>query len=154
LVKGVTYVVYVLPVVFSLIFGSVVMADILQEPGRELNLLRVGSIGGNLHDDPLKIIGLETQYSISEPIQIQVFVEEQSFSCGDLYVTIYIVGKENAVTQSGYFKQCFDDSNQFLPIEDQFSEIIDIPGRYELVVDMLDNDQENSITTSGEFIVK
>jgi hypothetical protein len=154
LVKGVTYVVYVLPVVFSLIFGSVVMADILQEPGRELNLLRVGSIGGTLHDDPLKIIGLETQYSISEPIQIQVFVDEQSFSCGDLYVTIYTVGKENAVTQSGYFKQCFDDSNQFLPIEEQFSEIIDIPGRYELVVDMLDNDQENSITTSGEFIVK
>jgi hypothetical protein len=154
LAKGVTYVVYVLPVVFSLIFGSVVMADILQEPGRELNLLRVGSIGGNFHDDSLKIIGLETQYSISEPIQIQVFVEEQSFSCGDLYITIYTFGKENAVTQSGYFKQCFDDSNQFLPIEEQFSEIIDIPGRYELVVDMLDADQENSITTSGEFTVK
>jgi hypothetical protein len=154
LAKGVTYVVYVLPVVFSLIFGSVVMADILQEPGRELNLLRVGSIGGNFHDDSLKIIGLETQYSISEPIQIQVFVEEQSFSCGDLYITIYTFGKENAVTQSGYFKQCFDESNQFLPIEEQFSEIIDIPGRYELVVDILDADQENSITTSGEFTVK
>jgi len=154
LAKGVTYVVYVLPVVFSLIFGSVVMADILQEPGRELNLLRVGSIGGNLHDDSLKIIGLETQYSISEPIQIQVFVEEQSFSCGDLYITIYTFGKENAVTQSGYFKQCFDDSNQFLPIEERFSEIIDIPGRYELVVDVLDANQENSITTSGEFTVK
>jgi hypothetical protein len=154
LAKGVTYVVYVLPVVFSLIFGSVVMADILQEPGRELNLLRVGSIGGNFHDDSLKIIGLETQYSISEPIQIQVSVEEQSFSCGDLYITIYTFGKENAVTQSGYFKQCFDESNQFLPIEEQFSEIIDIPGRYELVVDILDADQENSITTSGEFTVK
>ena len=131
-----------------------VMADILQEPGRELNLLRVGSIGGNFHDDSLKIIGLEKQYSISEPIQIQVFVEEQSFSCGDIYITIYTFGKENAVTQSGYFKQCFDESNQFLPIEEQFSEIIDIPGRYELVVDILDADQENSITTSGEFTVK
>ena len=35
MVRGVTYVVYVIPVVFSLIFGSIVMADILQEPGRE-----------------------------------------------------------------------------------------------------------------------
>jgi hypothetical protein len=152
MVKGVTYAVYVLPVVFSIIFGSIVMADILQEPGRELNLLRIDSIGGNSHDEPLKIIGLEKQYSVSEPIQIQVIVDDQSFSCGDLYLTIYTSGKENAITQSGYFEQCFGD-DQFLPLED-FSEIVDTPGRYELVVDMLDKNQKNSITTSEEFTVK
>ena len=150
--KGVTYVVYVLPVVFSIIFGSIVMADILQEPGRELDLLRIDSIGDISHDEPLKIIGLENQYSVSEPIQIQVIVDDQSFSCGDLYLTIYTSGKENAVTQNGYFEQCFAD-NQFLPLE-AFSEIIDTPGRYELVVDMLDKNQKNSITTSEEFTVK
>ena len=64
MVKGVTYVVYVLPVVFSIIFGSIVMADILQEPGRELNLLRIDSIGDNSHDEPLKIIGLEKYWWI------------------------------------------------------------------------------------------
>jgi hypothetical protein len=152
--KGVIYVVYVLPVVFSLIFGSIVMTDILQEPGRELNLLRVGSIGENSHDDSIEIIGLEKQYSISEPVQIQVIVDDPSFSCGDLYVTIFTSGKENAETQSGYFEQCFDNENPFLPLRERFSEIIDTPGRYELVVDMLDKNQKNSITTSEEFTVK
>ena len=154
MVKGVTYVVYVLPVVFSIIFGSIVMADILQEPGRELDLLRFDSIGDNSHDEPLKIIGLKNQYSVSEQIQIQVIVDDQSFSCGDLYLTIYTSGKENAVTQSGYFEQCFDNENPFLPLRERFSEIIDTPGRYEIVVDMLDKNQKNSITTSEEFIVK
>ena len=129
------------------------MVDILQEPGRELNLLRVGSIGEISHDKPIKIIGLEKQYSISEPVQIQVVVDDLSFSCGDLYVTIYTFGKENAITQSGYFKQCFDN-NSFLPLKENFSEIVDTPGRYELAVDMLDKNQKNSITTSEEFTVK
>ena len=114
--------------------------------------MRIDSIGDNSHDEPLKIIGLKNQYSVSEPIQIQVIVDDQSFSCGDLYITIYTSGKENAVTQSGYFEQCFGD-NQFFPLE-EFSEIVDTPGRYELVVDMLDKNQKNSITTSEEFTVK
>ena len=129
------------------------MVDILQEPGRELNLLRVGSIGESSHDKTIKIIGLEKQYSISEPVQIQVVVDDLSFSCGDLYVTIYTFGKENAITQSGYFKQCFDN-NSFLPLKENFSEIVDTPGRYEVVVDVLDKNQKNSITTSEEFTVK
>ena len=152
--RSVIYVVYVLPVVFSIIFGAIVMTDILQEPGRELNLLQVGSIGENQHNEPIKIIGLEKQYSVSDPVQVQITVDDLSFSCGDLYITIYTSGKENAVTQSGYFKQCFDGSDQFLPINEKFSEIVDTPGKYELVVDMLDKNQKNSITTSEEFIVK
>ncbi len=152
--RGGTYVVYVLPVVFSVIFGYVVMVDILQDPGRELNLLQVGLFEERLHSEPLEIIGLEKEYSISEPVQIQVIVDDQIFSCGDLYITIYTSEKENAVTQSGYFIQCFDDNNPFLPIKDRFSEVIDTPGQYELVVDMLDRNQKNSITTSEKFTVK
>ncbi len=152
--RGVTYVVYVLPIVFSVIFGSIVMVDILQDSGRELNLLQIGSIGESSPNESIKIIGLEQQYSISEPVQIQVIVDDLSFSCGDLYVTIYTSGKENSVTQSGYFEQCFDDKNPFLPNKERFSEIIDTPGQYELVVDMLDKNQKNSITTSEKFTVK
>jgi len=152
--RGVTYVVYVFPIVFSVIFGSIVMIDILQDSGRELNLLQIGSIGESSPNESLKIIGLEKQYSISEPVQIQVIVYDLSFSCGDLYVTIYTFGKENAVTQSGYFNQCFDDNNPFLPRKEKFSEIVDTPGRYELVIDILDKNQKNSITTSEEFTVK
>ncbi len=153
MVKGGTYVVFVLPVVFSVIFGSIVMMDILQEPGRELNLLQVGSIGEKLQGENMKIIGLEKQYSISEPVQVQVIVEDPSFSCGDLYITIY-ASNENAITQSGYFHQCFDIENPFLPSEESFSELVGIPGEYELVVDLLDQNQKNSITTSEKFTVK
>jgi hypothetical protein len=154
MVRGVTYVVYVIPVVFSLIFGSIVMADILQEPGRELNLLQFDSIGEKTHSQSIEIIGLEKEYSTSEPIQIQVIVEDSSFSCGDLYVTIYTSGKKNSITQSGYFEQCFDANNQFLPIRERFSEIIETPGKYEIVADMLDQNQKNSITIGKEFTVK
>ena len=153
MVRGVTFVVYVLPVVFSVIFGSVVMMDILQEPGRELNLMQVGSIGEISHTEPLEIIGLEEQYTVSEPVQIQVIIDDLSFSCGDLYITIYTID-ENAITQSGYFQQCFDEGKFFLPIDETFSEVVDIPGEYKLVVDFLDQNQKNSITTSEKFTVK
>ena len=133
MVKGVTYAVYVLPIVFSIIFGSIVMVDILQEPERELNLMRFGSIAENPNNENIEIFGLKTQYSVSEPIEIQISVNDPSFSCGDLYVTIYPSGDETALTQSGYFKQCFDANNSFLPIDDTFSEKIGIPGKYEIV---------------------
>lgn len=149
-----TYVVYVLPIIFSIIFGSIVMADILQEPGRELNLMRFNSIGEISHNEQIQIIGLEEQYSISNPVQIQVIVDDESFSCGDLYVTIYSSEKENAITQGGYFEQCFDDINRFLPLRERFSEVIDAPGQYEIVAEMLDQNQKNSITTSEKFTVK
>jgi len=154
MVRGVTYAVYVLPIVFSVIFGTVVMVDVLQEPGRELNLMRFGSISEKTNNENIEIFGLKTQYSISEPIEIQISVNDPSFSCGDLYVTIYSSGKETAITQSGYFKQCFDVDNSFLPIDDDFSEKIETPGKYEIVVDILDKSQKNSITTSEKFTVK
>ena len=154
MVRGVTYAVYVLPVVFSIIFGSVVMVDVLQESGRELNLMRFDSNSENSNSEEIEIFGLKTQYSISETIEIQISVNDPSFSCGDMYITIYPAGKETAFTQSGYFKQCFDANNSFLPIDDDFSEKIGIPGKYELVVDILDKDQKNSITTREKFTVK
>lgn len=37
--RGIVYVVFLLPVVVSVIFGFVVMVQILEDPGRELNML-------------------------------------------------------------------------------------------------------------------
>ncbi len=37
------FVVFVLPAIFSLVFGSAVMADILQKPDRELNMWPISS---------------------------------------------------------------------------------------------------------------
>jgi len=147
------YVVFILPIVLSIAFGSIVMADVLQSPDRELNMWRVGSTNTLTHDKSIKIIGLEKQYLASTPIEIQVNVDDPFFDCGDLYVVIYS-GKNTVITQSGFFKQCFDKNNVLLPIDDEFSEIIDAPGQYELVVKMNDQNQKSSITASGKFTIK
>ena len=147
------YVVFILPIVLSIAFGSVVMADILQSSDRELNMWRVGSTNTIIDDKSIQIIGLEKQYLASTPIEIQVNVDDPFFDCGDLYVVIYS-GKNTVITQSGFFKQCFDKNNVLLPIDDEFSEIIDAPGQYELVVKMNDQNQKSSITASGKFTIK
>ncbi len=144
------YVVFILPIVLSIAFGSIVMADVLQSSDRELNMWRVGPTN---NDKYIQIIGLEKQYLVSTPIEIQVNVDDPFFDCGDLYVTIYS-GKNTVITQSGFFKQCFDENNVLLPIDDEFSEIIDTPGQYELVVKMNDQNQKSSITASEKFTIK
>ena len=147
------YVVFILPIVLSIAFGSAVMADVLQSPDREINMWRVGS-NTLTHDKSIKIIGLETQYLVSTPIEIQVKIDDAFFDCGDLYVTIYSSGKNTVITQSGFFKQCFDENNALLPVGDEFSETIDTPGQYELVVKMNDQNQKSSITANEKFIIK
>ena len=146
-------VVFVLPVIFSIIFGSVVMADTLQKPDRELNMWPMSSSeNSSSHNSDLKIIGLSNQYLVSEPIEIQVKVSDTSFSCGDLYITIYTSGKSDVVTQAGFFNQCIENGTLF-PINDKFSKIITVPGSYQIVADIV-SDHLTNISTSGIFTVK
>ena len=146
-------VVFVLPVIFSIIFGSVVMADTLQKPDRELNMWPMSSSeNSSSHNSDLKIIGLSNQYLVSEPIEIQVKVNDISFSCGDLYITIYTSEKSDVVTQAGFFNQCIENGTLF-PINDKFSKIITVPGSYQIVADIVSDDLTN-ISTSGIFTVK
>ena len=147
------YVVFVLPIVLSIAFGTVVLIDILQSHDRELNMWPMGHSEIMKNDVDISIIGLENQYSISSPIQIQVKIDDSKFDCGDLYVTVYSE-KHTVVTQSGFLQQCFDDNDSLLPIDDDFSEILDKPGQYEIVVKMTDQNQKSSITTSGKFTIK
>ena len=146
-------VVFVLPVIFSIIFGSVVMADILQKPDRELNMWPMSfSEGSPSHDSTLKIIGLSNQYLVSEPIEIQVKISNSSFSCGDLYITIYTSGNSDVVTQDGFFNQCLKNGNLF-PINDKFSKVITVPGSYQVVATIVSNNLSN-ISTTGIFTIK
>ncbi|NJK77689.1 MAG: hypothetical protein HC944_01090 [Nanoarchaeota archaeon] len=147
------YIVFVLPVLISIAFATVVMADILQSPDRELDMWPMGKHNMMTDDESISIIGLEKQYSISTPIQIQVKIDDSQFDCGDLYVTVYSE-KDTIVTQSGFLQQCFDSNNSLLPIDDAFSEIIGTPGEYDLVVKMTDQNQKSSITASSKFTIK
>ena len=144
-------IVFILPVLFSIIFGSAVMADTLQKPDRELNMWPM-TFSGTSHSSDIKIIGLANQYSVSEPIEIQVKINDSSFTCGDLYVTVYVSGSSDVLTQSGFFNQCVKNGI-LLPNNDTFSKIIDSPGSYTIVADIVSTDLSNTSTT-GTFTIK
>ena len=147
-------VVFVLPIVFSLIFGSVVMADILQKPDRELNMWPMSSDRANAHQEKsLEILNLSSQYLVNEPIEIQIKVNDASFDCGDLYITIYSSSTNEVITQGGFLEQCFTSTNGLIPVNDKFSKSIDTPGSYKVVVDMVSKDLSNT-SSSSEFNVK
>ncbi|MBT8252304.1 MAG: hypothetical protein KJO99_05695 [Nitrosopumilus sp.] len=147
------FLVFVLPVIFSIVFGSAVMNDILDKPGRELNMWPMSfSEGFSSHKSPIEIIGLAKQYSTTAPVEIQIEIDDASFDCGDLYVTIYS-SSNDVITQGGYFEQCFDDVTGTIPINDEFSKIIDSPGSYEIVAEMVSK-QLQTISTRGTFTVK
>ena len=147
------FVVFVLPIIFSLVFGSAVMADILQKPDRKLDLWPTSSSEGfSSYTAPIEIVGLSKQYSTSEPIEIQVKIGDASFDCGDLYVTIYSTGKNDVITQGGFFEQCFEKGSKILPVGDEFSKVIDTPGSYKIVVEMVSEKLMN-ISTSGTFTI-
>ena len=147
------FVVFVLPVIFSIIFGSAVLTDILQKPDRELNLWPMSSSEGFSSHTPIEIVGLSKQYSTVEPVEIQVKIDDLSFNCGDLYVTIYSSGKSDVITQGGFFEQCFEKGSKILPIGDEFSKIVDTPGSYDIVVEMVSKELKN-ISTRGTFTIK
>ena len=146
------FVVFILPIIFSVIVGSIVMADTLQKPDRELNMWPM-SHSETSHGSSIQIIGLSSEYSLSESIEIKVKISDSSFNCGDLYITIYNSEKNNVVTQGAFFEQCFNSESNLLPIDDKFSKVISTPGSYDLVVDMISKDLSN-ISTSGIFTVK
>ncbi len=149
------FIVFVLPVILSIMIGSAVLIDILQKPDRELNMWPMSNSEGmgTSHISPIEIIGLSKQYSTTEPVEIQVKVDDSSFSCGDLYITIYSSEKNDVILQSGFFKQCFESGNNIIPVEDKFSKVIDAPGSYDIVAEMISK-QLNNISTKGTFIVK
>ncbi|RZD39073.1 MAG: hypothetical protein CXT78_14300 [Thaumarchaeota archaeon] len=148
------FVVFILPIIFSVIVGSIVMADILQKPDRELNMWPMSD--SEIHasnDSSIQLIGLSSQYAPSENVEIKVKITNSSFNCGDLYITIYNSKNNNVVTQGAFFEQCFKSESDLLPINDKFSKVIGAPGSYLLVVDMISKDLLN-ISTSGIFTVK
>ena len=128
------------------------MADILQKPDRELNMWPMSN-SETSHSSSIQIIGLSSQYSVSESIEINVKISDSSFNCGDLYITIYNSEKSNVITQGAFFEQCFNSESNLIPIDDKFSKVINTPGSYDLVVDMVSKDLSN-ISTSGIFTVK
>ena len=155
--RNIAFVVFLFPVVASLLLGTLVMGEVLKEPDRNLNLWQFENTGSKIiHSGSVTILGLENQYESSEKLEIQISIKDSKFDCGDLYITIYDLNTspKEVVTQSGYFEQCFASRGLSLPVNDEFSESIDKPGKYEIIVEMSDTTFQNKISASESFTVE
>ena len=160
------FIVFVLPVILSVALGAAVMGDILQQPGRQLDILPASLLEGSQPshggDDSMRILGLFRQYSVSEPVQISVRVDagppppdSAAPACGDLYVTIYHGGTSDVAVQEGFFGQCLEAGGAtVLPAGGEaFSAVIGSPGPYDVVVELITDDLKD-ISARGAFTVK
>lgn len=151
--RGIAYVVFLMPVILSVIFGSTVLGQVLQEPERQLNMIPNFEFQPKEEQQPIHIIGLKNTYSVSESIKVQIKVDDTKFTCGDLYITIFELTTKEVLSQNGFFDQCFDETD-LLPIDDEFTESIKSSGEYELMVELLDKTQKDSLSISSKFKVE
>ena len=130
------------------------MAEALNDSERELNMWQFdGNIAST--EQELSLIGLEKTYSVSELIEFSIKVNDDSFNCGDLYITIYKTNPVNqVVTQSGYLKQCFTINQQNLPIDENYSVVITESGTYKTVIELSDEKHTQTLSYTETFIVR
>jgi hypothetical protein len=150
--------VFVFPVVVSIAFGVIVLSDVLVQPDRHLNMWQFANTyqPTQTGDKDIIIQNLLNSYSSSVPVSITVGINNTAFDCGDLYITIYDLdtSPKQVTAQNGYFSQCFVANNSSLPIGDTFSQIIDKPGNYEIVTEMKDKNNQNTLSATANFKVR
>ncbi|MHB8545929.1 MAG: hypothetical protein ACYDAJ_04110 [Nitrosotalea sp.] len=158
-VKKIAYLVFVFPIIASLIFGGYVLSDVLGQPDRQLNMWQFkfpSNIGQQQGDKQIRLLNLVSNYTVSTPLNFSVMVNNTSFDCGDLYMTIYDpnTSPKQVIVQHAYFTQCFAQTNSSLPIQDTFSPVIDKPGIYQIVAEMKDKTNQNSISVMANIRVQ
>ena len=149
--------VFVFPVIISIAFSAFVLSDVLAQPDRQINMWQfVAHQPIQTGDNDIKIQNLVNSYSTFTPVSITVAVNNTAFDCGDLYITIYDLdtSPNQVVAQNGYFSQCFAENNLTLPIQDTFSQIIGKSGNYEIVTEMKDKNNQNTIKSTANFKVQ
>jgi hypothetical protein len=157
-VKKIAYLVFVFPVIVSLIFGGFVLSDVLGQPDRKLNMWQFKSEiqTGQQGDKEIRLLNLNSSYPVSTPFSFSVMVNNTAFDCGDLYMTIYDPNTypKQVIIQHGYLSQCFVQANSTLPTQDMFSPTIDKVGQYQIMVEMKDKTNQNSISVKANFKVQ
>lgn len=158
-VKKIAYLVFVFPIIASLIFGGYVLSDVLGQPDRQLNMWQFkfpSNIGQQQGDKQIRLLDLVSNYTVSTPLNFRVMVNDTAFDCGDLYMTIYDpnTSPKQVIVQHAYFTQCFAQTNSSLPIQDTFSSVIDKPGIYQIVAEMKDKTNQNSISVMANIRVQ
>ena len=156
--RKIAYIVFVFPVIISIVFGGYVLSDVLGQPDRKLNMwqFKVATEPIQQGDKDIKILNLLNSYNASTPLNLTVRVNNTAFDCGDLYLTVYNLdtSPSQVVAQNAYFSQCFVANNSILPINDIFSHVVDKPGSYQTVAEMKDKTNQNSIKVTANFKVQ
>jgi hypothetical protein len=144
--RGVLVAVFIIPIAFSFIYGGTVLSLSLNQDRGLVTETQGGSI---------EIVNLQSEYSATDSITAQVSATDSAFDCGDLYLTIYNIsgGQKKAVKQGAFFDQCFG-SGGTLPLEEQFSEKIDLPGQYVIEAQLFDKNGDRFLTASAKFTVR
>ncbi len=147
--RGTAIAAFVIPIVFSFVYGGAVLS---------LGLSGQSGTGWVAESESpassISIIGLKDDYTVSENIGAQVSVTDPAYECGDLYMTIYDVSSEKkAVSQNAFFDQCYGTSGT-IPLNEEFSEKIDTPGKYLLVAQLFDSDGNKFLTAEKKITVK
>ena len=149
------FLVYILPIILSVGLGTLVMSEALDDSERTLNMWQIGD-KGNLGTDVMQLIGLETKYSVSESIEFQIKVSNNStFDCGDLYITLYTFSgsTKEVITQSGFLNQCFSNDGGYLPVGENYSEKLNEAGKYEILVEIYDKTYKQTISHTENLLV-
>jgi len=156
--KKIAYIIFVVPVVISFIFGGYVLSDVLGQPDRQLNMWQFKFITApqQVGDKDIRIVNFTDSYSIATPLSFAVRVNDTSFDCGDLYMTVYGLDSspKQVISQNAYFSQCFVQGNSTLPVNDIFSPAINRTGLYQIVAEMKDKSYQNSINVTANFRVQ
>lgn len=158
-VRKIIYVVFVFPIVASFIFGGYVLSDVLGQPDRKLNMLQFNFEKPVVQegDRDIRIVNFNGTYSLSSPPSFAVSVNNTSFDCGDLYLTIYDLdtSPKKVVVQNAYFSQCFiENKGVTLPIDDLFTPVFDKSGHYQIEAEMKDKSYQNTISVKADFHVQ
>jgi len=156
--RKIAYLVFVFPVIISIVFGGYVLSDVLGQPDRHVNFwqFKVVTQPAQQGDKDITILNLFNSYNASTPLNLTISINNTAFDCGDLYLTVYDLGTSpnQVVVQNAYFSQCFATNNSKLPINDVFSPVLDKPGLYQVVAEMKDKTNQNSIKVTANFKVQ
>lgn len=134
-----------IPIVFSFVFGGAVLSLALSNaPGGMVSKV----------SDSISIIGLSNDYSAPVNISAQVSVSDTAYDCGDLYMTVFdvSVSPKKSVGQHAFFDQCYGASGT-MPVNEEFAQKIEKPGKYSLVAQLFDKDGNKFLTAEKSITV-
>lgn len=148
-IKGVAVAAFIIPIVFSFVYGGSVLSLALSDTDRSSGIFVPKS------SSSLQLVGVNSVYSVSDRVTAQVSVDDPAYDCGDLYITLFDVStsQKNAVTQGAFFDQCYGNQGT-LPISESFSEALNAAGTYQIEAQLFDKEGDRFLTAIQKFTVR